>query len=382
MPRNIVVCCDGTNNQFGIENTSIVRIVQIVDRAPAAEQLVYYDPGVGTFPEPGVMTRIGKRTSEIIDLAFATGLMQKVAEAYTFLMNYCQPGDRLFLFGFSRGAYTVRVLAGLLHLLGLMPRGSENMVPYTLRLFGGARTKADYWHLCEKYRRTFARPAFDGDEKRHFPVHFLGLFDSVSSVGWAWNPATYPFTTSNPSVATVRHAISIDERRWFFRQLRTFPPKDNTMQDRLELWFPGVHLDVGGGYPASYGLLWRCPFDWIVGAAAKAGLRIDEKLMAKVAPPLPPDARPWDEPKHESLTGAWWLAELFPKLPYRGDGKRRVPTLGLGEHRVLVSGDLLAEATLRRIREDATYNPPNLSPAFLARVRAMPEIHAPMPYTP
>src|SRR5262249_2157130 len=138
MARNLVICCDGTNNQFGEENTSVVRLVQALDRNPA-KQTLFYDPGVGTLPEPGVFTAIGKRISEILGLAIGVGLTGKVENAYTFLMDSWELGDQVYLFGFSRGAYTARVLAGLLHTLGLLPRGSHNLTPYVLRLFSGIR---------------------------------------------------------------------------------------------------------------------------------------------------------------------------------------------------------------------------------------------------
>src|SRR5262245_54075709 len=136
MARNLVVCFDGTNNQFGRENTNVVRLIQALDRDPSRQRL-YYDPGVGTLPEPGVVTWLGKKISEWIGLAFGVGLTRNVEEAYTYLMSIWEPGDRVFLFGFSRGAYTARVLAGVLHALGLLPRGGSNMLPYVMRLFAG-----------------------------------------------------------------------------------------------------------------------------------------------------------------------------------------------------------------------------------------------------
>ena len=80
MSRNLVICCDGTNNQFGPENTSVVRLVQVLQRDTALQRL-YYDPGVGTLPEPGWLTKIGKKISELLGLAFGFGLIGKVAEA-------------------------------------------------------------------------------------------------------------------------------------------------------------------------------------------------------------------------------------------------------------------------------------------------------------
>src|SRR5690349_17360179 len=134
MSRNFVICCDGTNNQFGPQNTNVVRLVQALDRDPAKQRL-YYDPGVGTLPEPRALTRLMKWFAKVRELAFGAGLTWNVEEAYSYLMDFWEPGDRVFLFGFSRGAYTARVLAGLLHMLGLMPRGNQNLVPYAMRLF-------------------------------------------------------------------------------------------------------------------------------------------------------------------------------------------------------------------------------------------------------
>lgn len=276
MPRNIVICCDGTDNEFGVRNTNVVRLVQILADAPEPPRLahiVFYDPGVGTMPEPGVITRIGKKVDQAIALAIATDLKEKVARAYRFLMNTWEPGDAVFMFGFSRGAYTVRVLAGLLHLVGLLPANSDNLVAYAIRLFASLRGHSQderkaYWNLCDAFRTTFARVTGVNALGRRPPIAFMGVWDTVSSVGWAWNPAAYPYTRSNPSIAVIRHAISLDERRAFFRPNR-FEPAPG--QDLAQMWFPGVHSDVGGGY--ADGGLWRAPLEWIAAAAETADWR-------------------------------------------------------------------------------------------------------------
>ena len=112
MPRNLVLAFDGTNNQFGLENTNVVRLVQALDHNPATER-IYYDPGVGTLPEPGVWSRVGQFVSKVFGLAFGGGIFWKVGEAYQYLMAEWQPGDRVYLFGFSRGAYTARLVAAV-----------------------------------------------------------------------------------------------------------------------------------------------------------------------------------------------------------------------------------------------------------------------------
>src|SRR5262249_22477472 len=131
-PRNLVVFLDGTSNEFGHKNTNVVRLLQCLVK-DCSQQLVFYDPGVGTLPTPGQRTSFGKWWSTKMGLAFGVGLTDNVLEAYTFIMETWRPGDDVYIFGFSRGAYTARVLAGLLHTLGLMPQGAHNLLPYIIK---------------------------------------------------------------------------------------------------------------------------------------------------------------------------------------------------------------------------------------------------------
>jgi uncharacterized protein (DUF2235 family) len=374
MPKNIVVCFDGTNNKFGPQNTNVVRLVQLLERDPLTQRL-YYDPGVGTLPEPGVWSAAGKRISEIYGLAFGRGLSWKVQEAYSYLMDFWEPGDQVLVFGFSRGAYSARVLAGMLHALGLLPRGNHNLVPYVMNLYGAMRGEQSGPHqwstLCDQFRWTFARVVPEDKEQRHFHVHYLGLWDTVSSVGWVWDPAKYRYTARNPSVHAVRHAISIDERRWFFRQNRM---KQATPDQRVdEIWFPGVHSDIGGGYPQADGALWREPFVWVLAGAEAAGLKVDAARKAQILPPSPTDATCTDR-KHESLKGFWWPAEFFPKWQWSSLRQRTRPAIGGGRFRSIGQGELLHRSALVRLRKDATYRPGNLAPAFVDVIRSQPTV--------
>jgi hypothetical protein len=193
------------------------------------------------------------------------------------------------------------------------------------------------------------------------------VWDTVSSVGWVWDPTSFPYTKTNPSVRKVRHAVSIDERRCFFRQ-NLFTKADG--QDLVEMWFPGVHSDLGGGYPEADGGLWRVCFEWLLGEGQEAGLLIDAARRTKVETRSPMPAEPWAEPKHESLTPAWWLAEFFPKLPKGSDF--RWPTLGLGRHRRIHDGAWLSKAALLRIRRrDLDYAPSNVPEAVLGQIREL-----------
>src|SRR5258708_3608219 len=383
MPRNFVICCDGTSNQFSANNTNVVRLVQVLKRD--LDQHVYYDPGVGTFPEPGWVTAFGRWISDLGGLAFGAGLAWKVQEAYCYLMNYWEQGDRVFLFGFGRGAYTVRVLAGLLHELGLLSRGADNLVPYAIRLFKTAPSdhqpahetaRSGYWKLRDEFRRTLARPTSDGS--RRFSVHFVGLWDTVSSVGWVWDPARFPFTAHNPGIGIIRHAVSVDERRWFFLQNLMEPVDGHDLQ---QVWVPGVHCDVGGGCPESRGDLWRLAFEWMLTEGKKAGLRVDQELEASVLSSSTASTPPWTAKQNESLTPLWWPAEFFPKLSRRQGSSWPVPQVGLGRHRRIRPGELMQKATLLRIR-DTPYAPPNLSNKFLQHVRTLTTMPDALPYEP
>lgn len=364
MPRNLIIACDGTNNEFGAENTNIVRLVQCLDRN-VTRQLIYYDPGVGTFPEPGFVSSIGKGISMLAGLAFGGGIDWKVDEAYRFLMGHWQPGDRTFLYGFSRGAYTVRVLAAFLYMFGLLPAGNESLLPYALRLFKASRKRLaeessgevqQFWILCNEFRETFAREVPERMDRR-FPVHFLGAWDTVSSVGWIWDPVKFPYTARNPGVSIVRHAVAVDERRWFFRQ-NLFGHVDG--QDMLQLWFPGVHCDVGGGYPISQGGLWQEPFRWMIEQSKACGLSMDSDREEKVWQRGKKVAEPWLEPQHESLNWKWWPAEFFPKLQFWPQFGFRIPAIGMGGQRFIRDEDVAHESVRRRMTAEATkYRPKN-----------------------
>lgn len=369
MSRNLVVCCDGTANKFGAENTNVVRLVEVLT-AGDPNQLVFYDPGVGTLP--GDMWRDKIRTG--IDLAFATGLAQNVTEAYTWLMEQWQEGDKIYVFGFSRGAYTARVVAALLHHIGLLPKNSGHLIPYALRLLRSLRNDSASGPIGDHFRKTFARVT--SDPERRVKTHFVGVWDTVSSVGWVWDPVKYRFTANNLSVSIVRHAIAIDERRAFFRQNRMNKANSTPAQDHQQLWFAGVHSDIGGGYADTK--LWRCAFDWMVTEARTAGLRVDDARLTAVAPPL---ADAWNEGQHESLKKWWILAEFFPKLHWNEKKGRHDIRFNLFRRRRIQNGELLHATALERIRSKPGYSPSNLSKAFRAYVKSLPAVPAVLPYS-
>ena len=337
-----------------MDRTNVVKLFATLEKDPD-RQASYYHPGVGTLAPPGFVTKAGSRTAELLGLAFAYGLDRDIRDAYTYIANYFEPGDRLFLFGFSRGAYTVRVVAAMLRMYGLIPKGNEPLVPYAIRLMWkihtiqarrtrdrndprrpddvavAAQLKADannepphpqleaYFALANQFKATYSSEC---------KPHFVGVWDTVSSVGWFANPVSLPFTTNNPDIAIGRHAVAIDERRAFFRtNLWKADPGSLEVgpRDIKQVWFPGAHADVGGGYPESESGLSKIALSWMLDEAKAAGLLVNETkealILGKVSGPFaPPDP---NATLHDSLTAGWRFAEYVPK-PHWNAAKQEI----------------------------------------------------------
>ncbi len=312
MSKNIVICCDGTSDAFsGDHNTNVVKLYStlVIDET----QVAYYHPGVGTMPDPTARTRVGKRWSLIKGLAFGAGLLENVSDAYRYLMDTYADGDRVFLFGFSRGSYTARALAGVVQMYGLLCPGNQGLIPYITRMFATKSRKAAgmtaTFNVAENFKATFSRDC---------PMHFEGLWDTVSSVGWITTPLVLPYTARNPGMRTGRHAVSIHERRCYFRQNLWGAPFPD--QDIKQVWFTGEHCDVGGGYPEPQSGLSKVTLEWMLHEAAAAGLKINPR-KAEVVLGKAPRPKPWmpeyirpdpDAPRHKSPQGAWWILEFLP----------------------------------------------------------------------
>lgn len=255
--RNLVLCCDGTSNQFSKDRTSVIKLFHALIKDDT-RQLVYYHPGIGTRAPTGIGTKTGGWVARTAGLAFGYKLQDDVTDAIAFLMDNYRDGDRLYVFGFSRGAYTARVICAMLHLYGLPMAGNDPLVPYaTQMLWALARAgSAANYQACRQLAQDFKGTI----SSRECKTHFLGVWDTVNSVGWIGSPLTMPYARDNPDVAIVRHAKAIDERRGFFR-VNWF--KEDPARDIREVWFPGTHCDVGGGFPEAESGLSKYPLEWM-----------------------------------------------------------------------------------------------------------------------
>jgi uncharacterized protein (DUF2235 family) len=358
MAKNIVICCDGTGNEFGESKSNVVKLYKML--VYDASQVTYYHPGVGTMGARNALTGLSKWWTKVIGLAFGYGISDNIADAYQFLMRTFQPEDTLYVFGFSRGAYTARALCGMLHIIGLLREDNEGLIPYSIRMI--KQKKIDFG-VAADFNKTFCREC---------KPHFVGVWDTVSSVGWVYNVAHFPGTkaTHNPDLRIVRHAVSIDERRAFFRQNLFGAPHD-AEQDIKEIWFAGVHSDVGGSYPESESQLSKIALRWMVCEAEAAGLRVDQNRKADILGAKPPYVAP--DPlttnQHESLRGAWWIAELWPKVAHLetspGIWKKHL-RMNLGRRRWIAPNPIVHASVEQRLADQSLgYAPNNLPPNHL-----------------
>jgi uncharacterized protein (DUF2235 family) len=276
--KKIVVCLDGTGNQLGANNpTNVAKIFQLLDMSDPSKQIAYYDPGVGTMSSASARGGLGRAASRLSGLAFGTGMKTNLAEAYTYLMQHWQRGDSIYIFGFSRGAYTARALAGMLIRPGLMRPGSENLVPYAVAKYAINRDfkMGEYKRIAEFSRafcwRTEGEPLFSSIKRNDpgqiwhhaVPVAYLGLWDTVKAAGiLRLGDLQWLYTRALPNAVRIRHAVSIDERRRPYREYLVEPKKSRT-EGLEEVWFAGIHSDVGGTFEPDHKLA-TIALKWIV----------------------------------------------------------------------------------------------------------------------
>ncbi|RDX42628.1 hypothetical protein OH76DRAFT_1410973 [Lentinus brumalis] len=227
-PRTLILCFDGTSNQFDGDNTNVVKFYSLLKKdEDFDQQLCYYQPGIGTYFNPGVVSPVFQWCAKILDEAFAWYLDEHVRGGYQFLMQNYVPGDKICIFGFSRGAYTARALAGMLHKIGLLPRDNPEQVPFAYKLY--KKTDDESLALAAGFKQTFCRNVL---------IEFVGVWETVSSVGVIMG-RTLPFVTGNTTIKTFRHALALDEHRVKF--LPNLYHRDTPEQSAAET--PAVQAD-------------------------------------------------------------------------------------------------------------------------------------------
>lgn len=353
MAKNIVVCIDGTGNEFGENNSNVVKLYSVLNCSDQT-QIAFYHPGLGTMGSRNALTKLQRWWTKTCGLAFGYGLSDALEECYTYLMEKYEDDDSIFVFGFSRGAYLARALAAMVHMYGLVQKGNEPLIRYILRMFKKKKRDDSDFRIAEAFKRTFSRQC---------KIHFVGVWDAVSSVGWLYDPLTLPFTATNPDIEIGRQAISIDERRCAFRQ-NLWRPNANPPQDIQQIWFAGVHSDVGGGYPEPESGLAKIPLQWMLQEAESHGLLVNQSRKEQILGFSDSTmARPDCTAKlHVSLKGLWWILEVFPRrhLDMRLNPPQWRWKIPLSSPRFIMQGAFIHPTVKDRIASVGGYRPVNL----------------------
>jgi uncharacterized protein (DUF2235 family) len=309
--RNIIICADGTGNTFDKGVSNVTRMIKLLALDNHGMQIVVYDQGIGTnanrigavehyrklIPDKNSLVMLpGPQQWPFILMGWAArvagllvgyGLKANVKEMYQHLSQlYEDPADKIYLFGFSRGAFAVRALAGLVYRCGLPFKGVKN--------FNACFDQA--WELYYPQLEDENKIAEFRHECRtqRCAINFLGLWDTVKSYG-GLIPVILPHLRHNPIVSIVRHALALNERRSWFNattwgrldsdrtgaELRIKCDPGYQLQDIEEVWFRGCHSDIGGGdAEAITGMI---ALRWILGEAAAVGLRLNENGKSVLA---------------------------------------------------------------------------------------------------
>lgn len=349
MKRNIIICSDGTGNTFDKSVSNVTRLIRLLALDNPERQIVFYDQGIGTNAkrlkavesyrasiqgEKSLFTLPGPREWQFragipalaLGLLGGYGLKANVREMYYTLSQRCGPDDDISLFGFSRGAFSVRALAGLLYRCGL----PDKNVAYDTAKFNDCFEKA--WKLYKPIQgdeteiASFRRAH---GAQSDCEIHFLGLWDTVKSYG-GFVPVMLPHLRHNPIVRTVRHALALNERRSWFNattwgqldsdkcgakvRLKAKDLSKYENQDIEEVWFRGCHSDIGGGDAEETTA--EVALRWMLSEAHAAGLLLNNKgecVLRMDDPTTPVEI-------HESLKGIWWLTEILPRWEIDNSG--------------------------------------------------------------
>jgi uncharacterized protein (DUF2235 family) len=404
--KNLVICCDGTGNEISENISNVLKLYRCLRKTgkTVPHQMVFYDPGVGTLARPNPWKKLKQDFNAIFGLATGYGLDDNVLNSYEFLVRNYEDGDEIYLFGFSRGAYTVRVLAGLIHKVGLIAPPQSNLAGSGLtayKQFSSDTAQAGPGLDPRQFTDTAAAdpgPVTREDQAAQYArilsvrwptIKFVGVWDTVASVivprpdRFYWpSLQVLAFTERNPSVKIFRQAISIDERRRLFRlspwqQPQTFmknrfsKTNNEEPQDALQVWFTGVHADIGGGYPEKESGLSKYPLLWMIEEAVKCGLGVDRRTVNQLGwgrqrkgSPFSYVAPDYLADPHDSMKPAWRVLEVLPKADKYKEWPARQSVLGHyipdAEPRVIPEDALIHESVVRRIDAIPTYRPVNL----------------------
>lgn len=346
--KRIIVCCDGTWNKPGMKDrgqlveTNVEKMYKAVsNQSTTAKQVKFYGPGVGT----------SYAISEIlIGGGTGMGIDRNIQDAYKFLMWSYEPGDEIYLFGFSRGAYTVRSLAGFIRNCGIMKPENLPLVEEAYRLY---RDRTELTHPDSDTMKAFKNCYCIEPETN---ATFIGVWDTVGALGiplnsFNWWNRKYQFhdVKLSSQIKYAYHAIAMDERRRIFKPTLWEIDADSYVDNGQiceQVWFPGSHANVGGGYVDSG--LSNIALLWMIDKAKAAGVEFDEAYVMQQA----------GNPEGELRDSLNWVYKLFGQLVRNIDELR-----GKEDKRKVKRNERIHLSCVERYHLIEKYSPKNLEVA-------------------
>jgi uncharacterized protein (DUF2235 family) len=267
MGKNIVVFSDGTGQKGGVgSNTNVYKLFNMIEDR-TEKQVAFYDPGLGT------------DWRKITGLIAGQGFSKNIQDCYQFIFENFQADDQIYLFGFSRGAATVRSLSGFIHLFGILPKSRPDLIKKAFKIY----------KIKDQKKRLEKSNAFiDKHHTMWCKIKFLGVWDTVAALGLPIKlggnildkifPHRFHSFDLSESVEFARHALSIDEERKDFLPVLWNTIENDKAGKMKQVWFCGVHTDVGGGYPEED--LSNISLKWMMQEATAKELIIYDKSPA------------------------------------------------------------------------------------------------------
>ena len=329
MSKNIVVFSDGTGQEGGKKNnTNIYKLFNMIEDR-TSRQVAFYHPGLGTGWQK-ISGNVG-----------GMGFSRNVCDCYRFIFEHFEADDQIFLFGFSRGAATVRSLSSFTHYIGILPKSRPELIERAYKIYENHK---------EAKRKNKAKEFVLRHHTMWTKIKFLGCYDTVAALGIPNKGASvildnipglehkfHNFTLSE-TVENAYHALAIDDERKTFHPILWEAKIDESYQTMRQVWFAGMHTDVGGGYREQN--LSDIPLAWMIQQATSKGLQIYSKHKVKIAE----DA---NGEMHNSRGN--WITNLYRRKERMWPNERK--------DKPIVHQSVIDRKNIRKHIKESPYNP-------------------------